>query len=64
MNGEATKRGLVSLTDLIKGFITPYREEIRNKKMPNIKEVIDDMSGSTRYIKFSGDYDKFDEWKF
>ena len=24
---------------------------------------IEDMSGSIRYIKFSDDYDNFDEWK-
>ena len=27
------------------------------------KEEGEDMAGATRYIKFSGDYDKFDEWK-
>ena len=27
------------------------------------KDEIDNMTGSIRYIKFSGDYDKFDEWK-
>ena len=31
--------------------------------MLSIKEEIYEMAGSIRYIKFSGDYDKFDEWK-
>ena len=31
--------------------------------MSNIKEERDDMPGDIRYIKFSGDYDKFDECK-
>ena len=31
--------------------------------MSIIKEEQDDMSGAIRYIKFIGDYEKFDEWK-
>ena len=30
---------------------------------PTPKEEREEMAGSFRYIKFSGDYDKFDEWK-
>ena len=31
--------------------------------MSSIKEERDDMYGAIRYIKFSGDYDNFDDWK-
>ena len=31
--------------------------------MSIIKEEGDYMDGSIRYIKFSGDYENFDEWK-
>ena len=32
-----------------------------NNNMSTIKEEIYEMSGDTRYIKFSGDYEKFDK---
>ena len=31
--------------------------------MPSIKEKIDEIYGAIRYINFSGDYEKFYEWK-
>ena len=31
--------------------------------MPRIKEERDDVAGAMRWIKFSGNYDKFDERK-
>ena len=31
--------------------------------MSSIKDERGEMAGSISYIKFSGDYDKFDEWK-
>ena len=41
----------------------PTRKRRRKKKISSIKEERDEMAGNIRYIKFSGDYYKFDEWK-
>ena len=31
--------------------------------MSSIKDELGEMAGAISYIKFSGDYDKFDQWK-
>ena len=42
--------------------MTSYTLQDKNK-MSRINDERDDVDGSIRYIKFSGDYDKFYYWK-
>ena len=43
-------------------WTTHYPQQDK-KKIKNTIEERDYMDGAIIYIKFSGDYDKFDEWK-